>query len=292
METSRRAERIEWQSPCALDGAQVLLVDNCARRWTMFHETYTICTGLSIGRAAEWAYRGKRHMQTADGVMLIEPGEAHSNTRITDPASFRVLMVDPATIERISAELGSGSRSPHLRLAQVQGGPVHRAFVSLHRSLEGGATPLEQQSRFVACVRILLEHCSERPAAPLGQACDRPALRRAKEYINEHCCEAIRLDDVVAAAGNLSRFHLVRAFTKEFGLPPHAYQLHMRVAKARKLLESGKPIADVAALLGFADQSHFTRHFRGLLGITPGAYLRWSVGSTRKAGPRVSDSKL
>ena len=76
----------------------------------------------------------------------------------------------------------------------------------------------------------------------------------------------------MAAAGNLSRFHLVRAFAREFGLPPRAYQLHARIAHARKLLTSGRDVADVAVLLGFADQSHFMRHFRAMLGITPRAY--------------------
>ena len=52
MGTAGAAERIEWGQSAGINGVQILLVDNCARRWTMFHETYTVCTGLSIGRAA------------------------------------------------------------------------------------------------------------------------------------------------------------------------------------------------------------------------------------------------
>jgi AraC-like DNA-binding protein len=276
-------ERIEWGRSQDLPGTQVLIVDNCARRWKMFHTTYTVCTGLSIGRPAEWAYRGRNHLQTADGLMLIEPGEVHANTRITDPASFRVLLVDPQLVARLAAELGTGVKQPHLRTAQLHGGPVHRAFVALHAALENGATTLERQTRFAACARMLLEQCTEKPAAQLASRRDRPAMRRAREYIDAHYAEAVTLDDVLAAAGSVSRFHLVRAFAKEYGLPPHAYQLQVRMARARAMLAARMRAADVAASLGFADQSHFTRHFRAILGVTPSVYARQVASQDRRA---------
>jgi len=57
-------------------------------------------------------------------------------------------------------------------------------------------------------------------------------------------------------------------------MPPHAYQVRIRVEAARRMLLSGFAIATVAAELGFADQSHFTRHFRRVMGITPAQYVR------------------
>ena len=66
--------------------------------------------------------------------------------------------------------------------------------------------------------------------------------------------------------------HLVRVFRREYGLPPHRYVVGRRLDRARPLLLAGMPIADVAAATGFHDQSHLTRHFRALLGTTPGAF--------------------
>jgi AraC-like DNA-binding protein len=274
MDALQPGERIEWGLSADLPGTQVLIVEHCARRWRMFHETYTVCTGLSIGRPAEWSYRGDRHLQTADGLMLIEPGEAHANTRITDKASFRVLMIDPRLLVRMGEELGSAVRQPHLKLAQLHGGALHKAFVGLHAALENGATPLERQTRFAHCARMLLEQCAEKPPAAPAACSDRPAMRRAKEYIDAHYNEPVTLDQIAAAAGSLSRFHVVRAFAKQHGLPPHAYQLHVRMAHARRMLAAKVRAADVAVQLGFADQSHFTRHFRAVLGVTPRAYSR------------------
>jgi AraC family transcriptional regulator len=56
-------------------------------------------------------------------------------------------------------------------------------------------------------------------------------------------------------------------------MPPHAFQTQVRIAHAKKLMRTGLPLADVAALTGFADQSHFIRHFKHLMKITPGEYL-------------------
>ncbi len=71
-----------------------------------------------------------------------------------------------------------------------------------------------------------------------------------------------------------SRFQALRAFKRRFGLAPHAYQLRVRLGLAQKSLRDGIPPAHVAAELGFVDQSHFTRHFKHLIGVTPARYVR------------------
>lgn len=72
----------------------------------------------------------------------------------------------------------------------------------------------------------------------------------------------------------MSPFHLARSFTAHTGVAPHAYQLHLRVGRARALLAEGAAPAEVATRTGFCDQSHLGRHFRRLVGVTPGAYAR------------------
>ena len=87
-----------------------------------------------------------------------------------------------------------------------------------------------------------------------------------------------RLDDDAPSLEQLARelgthaSHLVRVFGREYGLPPHRYVVGRRLDRARPLLLAGMPIADVAVATGFHDQSHLTRHFRALLGTTPGAF--------------------
>ena len=265
-------ERLEWSQPRNLPGVSMLLADNCARRWRVFHETYSVCTGIAIRKPAPWKYRGSLHLQPANGLSLMEPGEMHENTEITAPASFRVLMIQPKLVHDAAEHLGMrGGR--HLKIAQLHGGPIHREFLALHRALERAATRLECQARFDACIRLVLEHCTEEGLRAPAQA-HGATVQRARDYIHERFAESIGLDELVAATGGISRFHLVRAFSARFGAPPHAYQIGLRISRARALLAAGMQLAHVAAALGFADQSHFTRHFRRAVGVTPAAYRR------------------
>lgn len=108
-----------------------------------------------------------------------------------------------------------------------------------------------------------------------------PALRRARDYIHEHYAEPVSLDDLVSVT-SLSRFHLVRSFHRAYGLPPHAYLNRLRVEAVRDALQKGKRIADIHA--GFYDQSHLDRHFKRVMGVTPGVYAATADLSTAKHG--------
>jgi AraC-like DNA-binding protein len=102
---------------------------------------------------------------------------------------------------------------------------------------------------------------------------DDPALRLAREYLGDHLVAKVSLDELADAAG-VGKFRLIRLFRAATGMPPHRYQLAQRIRLARRLLERGDPIAEVAAATGFTDQSHLHRHFRRGLDLTPREYAR------------------
>jgi AraC family transcriptional regulator len=78
----------------------------------------------------------------------------------------------------------------------------------------------------------------------------------------------------MAAAARLSPYHFARQFKAATGLPPHQYVIARRVERARQLLQGGDDfsLAEVAAHVGFSDQSQFTHHFKRLVGVTPGQF--------------------
>jgi len=80
--------------------------------------------------------------------------------------------------------------------------------------------------------------------------------------------------EALARHAGISAFHLCRVFRQTVGMTPHAYQTQVRVRHARSLLRAGLPITTVAAQTGFYDQAHLTRHFKRIVGLTPGRYLR------------------
>jgi AraC-like DNA-binding protein len=280
-------ERIFAAAVMGVPGAQVFGADNSARLWQTYHETFDVCTCLpSVPRAAaDWHYRGRGHTTCPGALMMMEPGELHITKKTHGVGTFRVLMIEPRVVLDAAHELGMG-RAPHLRLAHCDSPRLYQGFSGFHASLEGSdATTLERQSRFASCLHLLLRYCSERP--PVDEA-TRPlpqSVQRARDLILDLHNTNLTLDDLSEAAG-ISRYHLVRLFSRQVGVPPHRYLVFVRLERARRLLSRGVPAAEAAAEVGFADQSHLTRHFRRRWGVTPSAYQDCIVEERRRGRTR------
>ncbi len=118
------------------------------------------------------------------------------------------------------------------------------------------------------------------------------AVRKAAEYIEQNSTERILLQELAALA-NLSPCRFVTVFRREIGLPPHRYLCHVRVQHAITLLRRGVPAAMAASEAGFFDQSHFSRHFKSICGITPGKYMsQFLPNSNASASPVRSSAAM
>jgi transcriptional regulator GlxA family with amidase domain len=102
------------------------------------------------------------------------------------------------------------------------------------------------------------------------------ALRRVREYVMAHLEESISVQALAAIVG-LSRYHFARAFKQSEGVTPHRFLLQCRVRRAQELLAGTElSLSEIAIAAGFSDQSHCSRRFRELVGLTPSKY-RWST---------------
>ncbi|MCW5890291.1 MAG: helix-turn-helix transcriptional regulator [bacterium] len=111
-----------------------------------------------------------------------------------------------------------------------------------------------------------------------------PVIRRALDYVEANLSRSLRLADLARVAV-LSPYHFARRFKAALGVTPHEWVMQRRVARAAHLLEGtpGPSLAHVAVLVGFADQSHFTRQFRRHVGTTPRRFLAARVARARDA---------
>ncbi|MFI6165637.1 AraC family transcriptional regulator [Nocardia sp. NPDC051052] len=146
---------------------------------------------------------------------------------------------------------------------------LHRRVRQLHAVLTHPGDEFEAASR-LALVHDRLRDLL-RGTGPPPRRADPGLAHRLRALLDAHTTEGISLTDA-AAVLHADPTHLIRAFSREFGMPPHQYLISRRVDHARPLLLGGMPARDVAAATGFHDQPHLIRHFKRILGTTPGQY--------------------
>lgn len=206
-------------------------------------------------------------------LVFVVPGEVHAHYDGACGRSFRSMHIPPAVARAMTAELPSQQSFFCFPGGMMQNPGLFRSFLALHRQLEQhGATGLHSDAMRLAFFSELARH-STAQAPPPNDAAGREAqaVARAREFLAANYSRSVSLKELASEA-NLSPYYFHRAFCRESGMPPHAYQIQLRIVHARKLLGERHSIAAVAAATGFADQSHFTRHFKRLLGVTPGQF--------------------
>jgi AraC-like DNA-binding protein len=265
---STGSDRRIFLRPTSVPGSEVLIARDSFLPSHLYSERYGVfvyCKAAADRRDDSGNYFRDQN----NSALLLQPYEVHTCTSAGERMDFKVLYIEPALVVWAARELGL-SRFPHYRTAQSEDLLLLRAVWEFCAAVEERAPANEQQVRFETCLKHMLDAIDERsPSA--GSA--HHAVMRARDYLRHRFHETVTLDDLGAVSG-LSRFHLLRSFAARVGLPPHAYQLRLRIERAMTLLRMGLAPSDVAGLVGFADQSHLTRHFRRLLQVTPAQYAR------------------
>jgi AraC-like DNA-binding protein len=233
--------------------------------------------GIAEGRAYHLR-RGRSTRVVRPGqLVVLDPSAAHSGSPAEGAAwAGRLLVIE------LPGPAGEDIPLATLRFPEpvIGDGLLARRFLALHHGMECPASALERQC---AAWSFLADLAACSPDARPGVSRDDPAVRAAVEYLHDEITRNITLDELATASG-AGKYQLVRRFNAAVGVPPHAYQVALRVNLARRLLERGERATDVAGLAGFVDQSHLNRHFRRRLGMTPAKYAR----STRPSQPERS----
>ncbi|MBY3554938.1 AraC family transcriptional regulator [Modestobacter lapidis] len=228
------------------------------------HEAWTLL--LVDDGAVRYDLDRQAHGASPAAVTLLPPGVPHDG-RSQFPGGFRkrVLYLEPGTLG--TDRIGTAVDRPTFA------DPVLRARVSqLHGALRPHTDELEAECRLAFVLERLRQHL-DRVVGPGAAVRDDRLADRLRERLDARVAEGLSLDAAAAHFG-VRPTHLVRAFTRRYGLPPHRYLTGRRVDRARRLLLDGMAPAEVAIAVGFYDQAHLTRHFRRMLATTPAAYAR------------------
>jgi len=216
---------------------------------------------------------GAAHRATPGALTLLPPGIAHDgrSAHVGEGYRKRVLYLSGDWLPDASASR-IARRPTILREAAIA------AVRRVHAALKHPGDELAAEHWLLAARDAALEHAGTTPVA----VADAPLARRLREMLDARTTDSLT---IAGAARELAvnPSHLVRAFSRAYGIAPHRYLVARRVDAARHLLLSGMRAADVAAGTGFHDQAHLTRHFRRVLGVTPATFAASS--RTRRGGP-------
>ncbi|WP_027856302.1 AraC family transcriptional regulator [Marinobacterium jannaschii] len=272
--TTAIKEQAEFRYASDLGGLE-LLNANYHQQCFSRHVHEGFCIGV-IEHGAQTFYRGgANHIAPRDSIIIVNADQVHDGHCATDYGwSYRAMYPTPEMLAPVGAELlGAGAGIPWFAEPVVHDPMLAQALRQLFNLLQHCDNSLQRQTAYLNVVTTLIQrHNHSRSGLPeTSRAPDK--VRLLREYIDSYCLENINLSDLSARV-ELNPHYLTRLFQRHVGLPPHAYQIMRRLQHAKQLMRSGLSLVDVAAGSGFTDQSHFSRHFKRVIGVTPGRYLK------------------
>ncbi|MFF3733582.1 AraC family ligand binding domain-containing protein [Streptomyces sp. NPDC002476] len=216
-------------------------------------------------------------------VVMINPEVPHTaRAGVPEGWVYATLYPSAQVINDIAAETTSLRGTVGFTETGVVDPYAARLIGEVHRAAEEGNALAAD-----TVLRVMVARLVGRHGGVLGTRAPRSAgslhATRARAVLEDRMARPPTLDALAAELGT-GPFALLRAFKKQYGMPPHAWLTDARVRAARRLLDAGRPPAEVAAEVGFTDQPHLNRHFTRIVGVPPGAYQRERAG-TYKTGP-------
>lgn len=186
---------------------------------------------------------------------------------------FTLILLEPQMLERVAHESINCSRLELIPRFQFVDLIIQQIASALKADLEAGCPSgrLYGESFGAALAVHLLTTCCvfKQKIQTYSDALPKYKLQQVTDYIQGHLDRDIKLADLANTVG-MSQYYFCRLFKQSMSMAPHQYVIQQRVERAKQLLKRRDlSIADVALQCGFAHQSHLSRHFRRLVGVSP-----------------------
>lgn len=258
-----------WHVP-ALDNLELFRAKSISYAYARhMHEAFSI--GVIEAGVGGTFYKGAIHLAPPGSLVLVNPGEVHTGFSASrTPLSYRMLRADPGLMQRLVSDAGAKG-ALHFTQPIIHNSPLAWQIRDFHSITELSETTLELEVRLTEAISAIISAYGnvDTPTGKTGK--EHRAIRQIKTYLRENYFQNVTLEQL-ATLTELNRSYLIRVFRDEVGLPPYAYLTQVRVENAKLLLIEGQPLSQVALAVGFADQSHLSRFFKRIVGVTPGRF--------------------
>ncbi|MFN7388169.1 AraC family transcriptional regulator [Brevundimonas sp.] len=250
----------------ALDGADLTSVDARSGRAFARHSHDEFGVGvITFGAQRSWSGRGAVEAIVGN-VITVNPAELHDGAAIGSERAWSMLYFSKRFIGSMVSDLSEGrTLIRELHAPVVDDTRVADLFLGARKAALISPRGQAFEERMLMLFNTLFGLAKS--TMPAGSE----RLSMVRERIDDDPAHPHTLSELAKIAG-LSRFQTLRAFARLTGSTPHAYVIQRRLEAARGLIRNGVTLADAAATVGFADQSHMHRVFTSRYGFTPGAY--------------------
>ena len=217
--------------------------------------------------------RGQVEEATPSTLFVFNPAEPHAGWMgWSERWQYRSMYLTQTALDQLASNLGI-ERVPYFT-RNVFGDPdLIEAFLAMHRAIEEGRDVFREHELLVGSFGRLFQRHGSGGDRIRSAPVDRQLFLRVKERMHAEHASDLRLEDLAADVG-LTTFHLIGLFKRTAGLTPHAYLTQVRLNMACRRLRHSPVLADVAAAVGFYDQSALNKHFKRCYGITPRQFAR------------------
>lgn len=235
-----------------------------------FHEYYVI--GF-IEKGKRYLFCKNKEYTTERGdLVLFNPRDNHTCEQIDGRTlDYRCINIQSEVMSKAVFEITGKEYLPYFTSPVIFRSELVSLLAELHQMIMLEEADFRKEEIFFFLLEQLIEEYTveEMPAEkgePTAEA------RAICTFLETHYMDNIALDDLCKLTG-LSKYYLLRSFTKQKGISPYRYLETIRIEQAKKLLEQGVLPIDAALQTGFTDQSHFSNFFKRLIGLTPKQYM-------------------
>ncbi|WP_428242091.1 helix-turn-helix domain-containing protein [Gynuella sp.] len=267
----QEAEVASYQVATDLHNTEILTARFHRQRFNRHvHEGY--CIGVIEQGAQRFWRSGSNHIAARNSIILVNADQVHDGHRASENGwAYQACYPTVDVFSALSQEFAGPENAPWFEHAVEHDNHMAELLRKMFNTLRESTNTLQRETAFYITMTQLLRNFGKRRPELTHLQHQPVAVRFVADYLQQHFADNISLEHL-AALVHLNPFYLVRLFTRTTGLPPHRYQIQVRIQRAKAMLRQKKPLKTIALDCGFSDQSHLNRHFKFVTGITPGQY--------------------
>jgi AraC-like DNA-binding protein len=265
-----------WKDQRVLGGMDILRARCVGYRYPPHaHDVYVVAAFR--GGAQRHRISRKDGVALPGSVMIIPPGEVHTGEAARRGVGWEYAAFYPSAqqLSNISEDLfGHARGSLDFGMSfLVEDKELSALLLSANDAVWRAEDALACQGAVQDAFEVLIERYGQRSVSHGARRPQDPPIQKGVEFIHDNLNTKLKMKDVADAAG-LSEFHFMRIFRSRMDMTVYQYLMHLRLEQAKVMLASGVPVVLAAANVGFYDQSHFTKYFHRLFGVTPSRYAK------------------